>query len=100
MACWSVPPEVLAQATRLRWLQAGCSGVNRQLSPASIASPVALTREEGLGGLPLAAELMAPGSTDHRVLHYPDRPLTAVPRGRGRQAGIMSAAGDEEGKPW
>ncbi len=59
MACWSVPPEVLAQATRLRWLQAGCSGVDRQLSPASVASPVASTRETG--------------STDRRVLHYRDR---------------------------
>ena len=74
-----MPLEVLARATRRRWLQAGCSGVDRPLSPASVASPVALTREKDLGGLPRADELMALGSTDHRVLCHPDCPPTAMP---------------------
>ena len=52
-------PEVLAHARRLRWLQAVCSGVDHQLYPAFVASPVVLTSEKGLVGPQLAEQAFA-----------------------------------------
>jgi len=52
-------PEVLTHATRLRWLQAVCSGVDQQLYPAFVASPVVLTSEKGLVGPQLAEHAFA-----------------------------------------
>jgi phosphoglycerate dehydrogenase-like enzyme len=54
-----LPPEVLAQAQRLRWLQVVCSGVDQQLYPAFVASPVVLTSEKGLVGPQLAEHAFA-----------------------------------------
>jgi phosphoglycerate dehydrogenase-like enzyme len=47
-------PEVLARAKRLRWLQSVGAGVDAQLYPDFVASPVTLTSEKGLVGPHLA----------------------------------------------
>jgi phosphoglycerate dehydrogenase-like enzyme len=49
-----IPPEVFARARRLRWVQGVGAGVDSQLYPAFIASPVVLTSEKGLVGNHLA----------------------------------------------
>jgi phosphoglycerate dehydrogenase-like enzyme len=59
IAFGTVPPEVLARARRLRWVQSVGAGVDRQLYPEFIAHPVTLTSEKGLVGTHLAEHAFA-----------------------------------------
>ncbi len=54
-----LPAEVFARARRLRWLQSVGAGVDPQLYPAFITSPVVLTSEKGLVGNQLAEHAFA-----------------------------------------
>jgi phosphoglycerate dehydrogenase-like enzyme len=54
-----VAREVLPRATRLRWLQSVGAGVDRQLYPEFIDSPITLTSEKGLVGNQLAEHAFA-----------------------------------------
>ncbi len=49
-----VPPELFAEATKLRWVQSITSGVDAFMYPEFINSPVQLTSEKGLVGEHLA----------------------------------------------
>ena len=53
-----VPPEVLEKAPRLRWVHSPSAGVDADLSPEMIASPVVLTSSAGNGGISLAEHSM------------------------------------------
>jgi phosphoglycerate dehydrogenase-like enzyme len=53
-----VPPDVLAKAPRLRWVHSQSAGVDADLTPEMIASPVVLTSSAGNGGIPLAEHAM------------------------------------------
>jgi phosphoglycerate dehydrogenase-like enzyme len=53
-----VPPAVLAKAPRLRWVHSPAAGVDAELSPEMLASPVVLTSSAGNGGIPLAEHAM------------------------------------------
>lgn len=53
-----VPPDVLAKAPRLRWVHSPSAGVDADLTPEMIASPVVLTSSAGNGGIPLAEHAM------------------------------------------
>lgn len=52
-------PEVLERAQKLRWLQSVGAGVDSQLYPEFVASPVTLTSEKGLVGNQLAEHAFA-----------------------------------------
>lgn len=52
-------PEVLPRARKLRWLQSVGAGVDRQLYPAFVTSPITLTSEKGLVGNQLAEHAFA-----------------------------------------
>ncbi len=54
-----LPAEVFARARRLRWLQSVGAGVDPQLYPEFIASPVVLTSEKGLVGNQLSEHAFA-----------------------------------------
>ncbi|TCC08611.1 D-2-hydroxyacid dehydrogenase [Kribbella soli] len=49
-----VPPEVLVKAPRLRWVHSPSAGVDADLTPGMLASPVVLTSSAGNGGISLA----------------------------------------------
>ncbi|MGZ0152769.1 D-2-hydroxyacid dehydrogenase [Kribbella sp. WER1] len=49
-----VPPDVLAKAPRLRWVHSPSAGVDADLTPEMLASPVVLTSSAGNGGISLA----------------------------------------------
>ena len=49
-----VPAAVLAKAPRLRWVHSPSAGVDADLSPEMLASPVVLTSSAGNGGISLA----------------------------------------------
>jgi phosphoglycerate dehydrogenase-like enzyme len=49
-----VRPEVLAKAPKLRWVHSPSAGVDADLSPEMLASPVVLTSSAGNGGISLA----------------------------------------------
>ncbi|MEV5963738.1 D-2-hydroxyacid dehydrogenase [Kribbella sp. NPDC051952] len=49
-----VRPEVLAKAPRLRWVHSPSAGVDADLTPEMLASPVVLTSSAGNGGISLA----------------------------------------------
>jgi phosphoglycerate dehydrogenase-like enzyme len=49
-----LPADMLAQATRVRWVHSWAAGPDKQLYPAFIASPVLLTCCKGNGAIPLA----------------------------------------------
>lgn len=49
-----VPPDVLAEAPRLRWVHSPSAGVDADLTPEMLASPVVLTSSAGNGGISLA----------------------------------------------
>src|SRR5689334_2956648 len=49
-----IAPEVMPHARRMRWLQNVGAGVDAQLFPEFIASPIVLTSEKGLVGPHLA----------------------------------------------
>ncbi|HEY3556054.1 MAG TPA: D-2-hydroxyacid dehydrogenase [Kribbella sp.] len=53
-----VPPEVLAKAPRLRWVHSPAAGVDSDLTPQMLASPVVLTSSAGNGGISLAEHAM------------------------------------------
>jgi phosphoglycerate dehydrogenase-like enzyme len=53
-----VPPSVLLKAPRLRWVHSPAAGVDADLSPEMLASPVVLTSSAGNGGIPLAEHAM------------------------------------------
>jgi len=54
----SLPDELLAGATRLRWLHSPTAGVDKELTPRMLASDVVLTSSAGNGGIPLAEHSM------------------------------------------
>lgn len=49
-----VPPEVLVKAPRLRWVHSPSAGVDADLTPEMLASPIVLTSSAGNGGISLA----------------------------------------------
>lgn len=49
-----VRPDVLAKAARLRWVHSPSAGVDADLTPEMLASPVVLTSSAGNGGISLA----------------------------------------------
>ncbi|TCC44129.1 D-2-hydroxyacid dehydrogenase [Kribbella capetownensis] len=49
-----VPPPVLAKAPKLRWVHSPSAGVDADLTPEMLASPVVLTSSAGNGGISLA----------------------------------------------
>ncbi|MEV0804628.1 D-2-hydroxyacid dehydrogenase [Kribbella sp. NPDC050281] len=49
-----VPPHVLAKAPKLRWVHSPSAGVDADLTPEMLASPVVLTSSAGNGGISLA----------------------------------------------
>lgn len=49
-----VPPDLLAKAPRLRWVHSPSAGVDADLTPEMLASPVVLTSSAGNGGISLA----------------------------------------------
>lgn len=49
-----VRPDVLAKAPRLRWVHSPSAGVDADLTPEMLASPVVLTSSAGNGGISLA----------------------------------------------
>ena len=49
-----VPPDVLVKAPRLRWVHSPSAGVDADLTPEMLASPVVLTSSAGNGGISLA----------------------------------------------
>jgi phosphoglycerate dehydrogenase-like enzyme len=49
-----VRPEVLAKAPKLRWVHSPSAGVDADLTPEMLASPVVLTSSAGNGGISLA----------------------------------------------
>ncbi|TCC19236.1 D-2-hydroxyacid dehydrogenase [Kribbella sindirgiensis] len=49
-----VPPDVLVRAPRLRWVHSPSAGVDADLTPEMLASPVVLTSSAGNGGISLA----------------------------------------------
>lgn len=53
-----VPPEVLVQAPKLRWVHSPAAGVDADLSPEMLASSVVLTSSAGNGAIPLAEHSM------------------------------------------
>jgi len=53
-----VPPDVLVKAPRLRWVHSPSAGVDADLSPEMLASPVVLTSSAGNGGISLAEHSM------------------------------------------
>jgi phosphoglycerate dehydrogenase-like enzyme len=53
-----VPAHVLAKAPRLRWVHSPSAGVDADLSPEMLASPVVLTSSAGNGGISLAEHSM------------------------------------------
>ncbi|MCC6628667.1 MAG: D-2-hydroxyacid dehydrogenase [Chloroflexi bacterium] len=53
-----VPPEALARAQRLRWVQSAAAGPNALLYPAMLASDVLVTSCKGNGAIPLAEHAM------------------------------------------
>lgn len=53
-----VPPSVLLEAPRLRWVHSPAAGVDADLSPEMLASPVVLTSSAGNGAIPLAEHAM------------------------------------------
>lgn len=53
-----VPPSVLASAPKLRWVHSPAAGVDSDLSPELLASPVVLTSSAGNGAIPLAEHCM------------------------------------------
>ncbi|MFG1819475.1 D-2-hydroxyacid dehydrogenase [Kribbella sp. NPDC049174] len=53
-----VPPAVLRKAPRLRWVHSPSAGVDADLSPEMLASPVVLTSSAGNGGISLAEHSM------------------------------------------
>lgn len=59
IAFGNLPPEVLARANRLRWLQSVGAGVDAQLYPDFVSSPITLTSEKGLVGNHLAEHAFA-----------------------------------------
>lgn len=54
-----LPPELLARARQLRWVQSVGAGVDRQLYPEFVTAPVTLTSEKGLVGTHLAEHAFA-----------------------------------------
>jgi phosphoglycerate dehydrogenase-like enzyme len=54
-----IAPEVMPHARRMRWLQNVGAGVDAQLFPEFIASPIVLTSEKGLVGTHLAEHAFA-----------------------------------------
>jgi phosphoglycerate dehydrogenase-like enzyme len=54
----SLPDELLAEASRLRWLHSPTAGVDKELTPRMLASDVVLTSSAGNGGIPLAEHSM------------------------------------------
>lgn len=53
-----VPPEALARARRLRWVQSAAAGPNALLYPEMLASDVLVTSCKGNGAIPLAEHAM------------------------------------------
>jgi phosphoglycerate dehydrogenase-like enzyme len=53
-----VSPDVLAKAPKLRWVHSPSAGVDSDLTPEMLASPVVLTSSAGNGGIPLAEHSM------------------------------------------
>ncbi len=53
-----VPEEALARADRLKWLHTWQAGPDRQIYPAIVAHPVAVTSSKGNGAIPLAEHAM------------------------------------------
>jgi phosphoglycerate dehydrogenase-like enzyme len=53
-----VPPDVLVKAPRLRWVHSPSAGVDADLTPEMLASPVVLTSSAGNGGISLAEHSM------------------------------------------
>ncbi|MCI2419578.1 D-2-hydroxyacid dehydrogenase [Saccharopolyspora sp. K220] len=53
-----VPPQVLAQAPRLRWVHSPAAGVDADLTNEMLASQVVLTSSAGNGAVPLAEHAM------------------------------------------
>jgi phosphoglycerate dehydrogenase-like enzyme len=53
-----VCPDVLAKAPKLRWVHSPSAGVDSDLTPEMLASPVVLTSSAGNGGIPLAEHSM------------------------------------------
>ncbi|RZT07419.1 phosphoglycerate dehydrogenase-like enzyme [Kribbella sp. VKM Ac-2569] len=49
-----VPPDVLVKAPRLRWVHSPSAGVDSDLTPEMLASPIVLTSSAGNGGISLA----------------------------------------------
>ena len=54
----SLPDDLLAEATRLRWLHSPTAGVDKELTSRTLASDVVLTSSAGNGGIPLAEHSM------------------------------------------
>ena len=54
----SLPDELLAEASRLRWLHSPTAGVDKELTSRMLASDVVLTSSAGNGGIPLAEHSM------------------------------------------
>ncbi|MGW7685513.1 D-2-hydroxyacid dehydrogenase [Kribbella sp. NPDC054772] len=53
-----LPPDVLVKARELRWVHSPSAGVDSDLTPEMIASPVVLTSSAGNGGISLAEHSM------------------------------------------
>ncbi|GAA1568430.1 MULTISPECIES: D-2-hydroxyacid dehydrogenase [Kribbella] len=53
-----LPGELLAKAPRLRWVHSPAAGVDADLTPEMLASPVVLTSSAGNGGISLAEHSM------------------------------------------
>lgn len=54
----SLPDDLLAEASRLRWLHSPTAGVDKELTPRMLASDVVLTSSAGNGGIPLAEQAL------------------------------------------
>jgi phosphoglycerate dehydrogenase-like enzyme len=69
MLCWRIVPEVLANATRLRWIQFGSAGIDHTLFPELLGSEVTLTNVSGIHRTPVSEHVLALMLALSRRLH-------------------------------